>query len=469
MESFDLIVIGAGPGGYVSAIRGAAKGLKTAVIEYDKTGGTCLNRGCIPTKTIKHSAGLYHEILKSADFGIDVQEAKINIHKVYERKNKIVADLQKGIEQLMKANKITYFRGKASIKNKNTVIIRDAEREREIGGKNIIIATGSVPSRLPETMQNCSNVFTSDEALGEEGKLYKKIVIIGGGVIGVEFASIYNAMGCEVTVIEYFDALLNNLDREISQSIGMLLKKRGINVFTGARVTDIQENRDGLKCIFTKKDAEEAVDCDGVLVCVGRKPFTEGLFEDGFSLEMERGFISINENMQTSEENIYAIGDCTLSTALAHGASAQGLNAVSHIVGEAPAIDLNAVPACIYTDPEIAQVGLTADKAKEKGIAVKTGKYIMSGNAKTMIEGADRSFIKLVFDAETTVILGAQLMCPRATDLISELSLAIVNKLTAEEIASVIHPHPTFTEGVVEACEDIFGLAVHMAPKRSLK
>lgn len=466
MKDYDLVVIGAGPGGYVAAIRGAQKGLKVAVVEYDKTGGTCLNRGCIPTKSIMHSSHLYKELLNSEEYGILASNVGYDIDKIYDRKNGIVESLRNGVEQLFKANKIDHYKAKASIKDQNTVIVRGDGEEETLNTKYIIIATGSKPTPLPGGMMNHKNVFDSDEALAETGKIYKRIVIVGGGVIGVEFASIYNALGCEVSIIGSRPQLLRRLDREISQNTAMIFKKRGIKVFTPARVQEIVEENDEIICKVSHKDTIEEIRCDGVLVCVGRKPVTEGLFEEGFAVELENGFVKINENLQTNYENIYAIGDCTDGTFLAHAASAQGINAVSHMVGEEPPMDLNAIQSCVYGDPEIAQVGITADEAKEKGIEVKVGKYVMTNNGRTMIANEDRSFIKLVFDAETEVILGAQLMCSRATDLISELSVAIVNKLTAEEIAAVIHPHPTFTEGVTEAVEDIFGLAVHMMPKK---
>jgi dihydrolipoamide dehydrogenase len=316
-------------------------------------------------------------------------------------------------------------------------------------------------------MQNHQNIFTTDEALAENAKLYKRILISGGGVIGVEFASIYSDFGCEVTIVGSRENLLRRLDNDISKNIMMLFKKRGINIITPAKIQDIQEINGELVCEIAHKEDVKKVACDGVLVCIGRAPLTDDLFMDGVNIDMEDGFVVINEHMQTSIPNIYAIGDCTKdSTQLAHAASAQGLNAVSHIMGEEPAANMLAIPSCVYTSPEIATVGLLESEAEQAGFEVKTSKYLMSGNGKSMITNEDRGFMKLVFDAKTDVIIGAHLMCARATDIISELTCAIANKLTAEKLASVIRPHPTYVEGISEAVEDLFGTAIHMAPKK---
>jgi dihydrolipoamide dehydrogenase len=284
--------------------------------------------------------------------------------------------------------------------------------------------------------------------------------------MGCEFANIYNDLGCEVTIVDLMESLLPRLDGEISRNIMSIFRKRGINIITPAKIQDIREAGGGLAVEIKRKDETREVACDGVLVCIGRKPVTGGLFMDGVDVETERGFIKINGNMQTSIPNIYAIGDCSAgSVQLAHAASAQGLNAVSHIVGEAPAANLNAIPGCIYTNPEIGHAGITQAEAKLLGVEVTSSKYLMSGNGKSIVTNEDRGFIKLVFDAKTDVILGAHLMCARATDMISEMACAIANKLTAEQLASVVRPHPTYVEGISEAAEDFFGLAIHMQPR----
>ena len=467
MRSFDLVIIGAGPGGYVAAIRAKQKGLNTAVIESRDVGGTCLNRGCIPTKSMIHSAGLYKETLHGGLFGLTAAEVGFDFDVINKRKIDVVLQLRSGTEQLLKAHKAELIRGRAVIKSPTVVTVDTETGTEEIETKNIIIATGSEPKLMPAHMQSLENVITSDEALSLDAKLYKRILISGGGVIGVEFASVYNDLGCEVTIVGSRENLLRRLDNDISKNIMMLFKKRGINIITPAKIQDIKEVSDELVCTIDHKGEIKEVICDGVLACTGRKPVTENLLADGVDVEMQDGFVVIDENMQTNIPGIYAIGDCTLnSTQLAHAASAQGLNAISHIVGEEPAVNMSVVPSCVYTSPEIATVGLMESDATAKGIEVKTSKYIMGGNAKSIITNEERGFVKLVFDAETDVLLGAHLMCARATDTISEMACAIANKLTAEQLASVIRPHPTYVEGITEAVEDLFGSSIHMAPKR---
>jgi len=467
MRSFDLVVIGAGPGGYVAAIRGAQKGLKTAVIESRDVGGTCLNRGCIPTKSMLHSAQVYKEALHGEIFGLKTSGVSYDFDVINKRKNEVVQKLRSGTEQLLKSHKAELIRGKAAIKNPTTVVVKTEAGDEELETKNIIIAAGSEPKNLPGFLNGIKNIISSDDALEENAKLYKRILVSGGGVIGVEFASIYRDLGCEVTIVGSRENLLRRLDDDISKNIMMLFRKRGINIITPAKIQEIKEVNNELVCKIMQKEELKEVVCDGVLWCIGRQPLTRGLFMDGVDIKMEDGFIVINENMQTSIPNIYAIGDCTLnSTQLAHAASAQGLNAISHIKGEEPACNLSAIPSCVYTSPEIATVGLLESEAAAKGIEVKSGRFLMAANGKSLVTNEERGFIKLVFDAKTDVLLGAHLMCARATDIISELTCAIANKLTAEELSSVIRPHPTYVEGVTEAVEDLFGTAIHAAPKR---
>lgn len=465
-ERYDLIIIGAGPGGYVAAIKGARSGMNIALIESGHVGGTCLNRGCIPTKTFMHTSHLYGEITKCEAFGISVNQVTYDIEKMYGRKDAVVEQLRKGIEFLLSSNKIDLIKGTGSIVDKNTVAVRTKDEKLELKTENILIATGSVPSLPPIKGIDLPGVITSNELLDRPGTDYKSLVVIGGGVIGVEFATIFNSLGCKVTIIEAMDRLLPAMDREISQNLNLILKKRGITVYTSAFVEKLEPGEHGLRCYFNRKEKTQISEGSAVLVSTGRRAWIEGLFQDGMSAKFENGLV-VNEHFETSIPGVYAIGDVIQGgIQLAHAASAEGCNVIDHICGKTPEIDLTTVPSCVYTDPEIASVGLDAAMAKEKGIAVKTGKFSMAGNGKSIIECQERGFIKLVFDAETEVILGAQLMCARATDLISELSVAIVNKLTITELSAVIRPHPTFTEGVTEAVEDAKGTAIHIAPKR---
>lgn len=463
MELFDLIVIGSGPGGYVAAIRGAQKGLKTAVIERWDVGGTCLNRGCIPTKSMLHSAHLYKEAKNGLVFGVIADNIGFDFDLINKHKNESVIKLRTGTERLLKSNRVAVLRGHGTITAPGRVEVYSGDEKTMLEAKNIIIATGSKPKELPAEMQGIANVITSDDALAPDAKLYKRILISGGGVIGVEFASVYSDLGCEVSIVGSRENLLRRLDPEISRNLMRQFKKRGIDIITPARIQSIQQRGEELICHIRQEDEDIEVICDGVLVCVGRAPVTDGLLGDGVNIAMDDGgFIVVDENMRTNLPGIYAIGDCTAgSTQLAHAASAQGINAVCHMVGEPPAADLNAIPNCVYTSPEIATVGLTLEEAEAKGIEAKTGMFMMTGNGKSIVTNEERGFIKLVFDAKTDVIIGAHLMCARATDIISELTTAIVNKLTAHQLTSVIRPHPTYVEGVSEAVESLFGLSVH--------
>lgn len=467
MKEYQLIVIGAGPGGYEAAIRAAQLGLTTALIERRDVGGTCLNRGCIPTKAMLHSAQLYREAANFELFGLHTENTSFDWAKVHQRKNDVVVKLRTGIEQLIKANKIDFFNNSASISGKNDVQLDQGE---VIRGENILIATGSVPARPPIPGLDLPNVVTSDELLDDPhftqaDSLAKEILIIGGGVIGVEFASVFSSFGCHVTIVEAMERILPTMDREISQSLNMVLKKRGVSIHTGAMVEKLEQDENGLVCHFTEKGKAQAVPARQVLVAIGRRPNTQGLFAEGFEVACERGRIVTDENFRTSVDSIYAIGDVTSKIQLAHMASAQGICAVHTIAGQKPPIDLRYVPGCIYTDPEIASVGITEDEAKQQGIPVKKGKFLMTGNGRSLIDEQERGFIKVLAHQETDVILGAQLMCSRATDIVAELATAIVNGLTCAQLAGVIRPHPTFCEGVTEAVEDVHAMAIHLAPK----
>lgn len=468
MKEYQLIVIGAGPGGYEAAIRAAQLGLTTALVERREVGGTCLNRGCIPTKAMLHSAQLYRKAANFELFGLHTENTSFDWAKVHQRKSDVVVKLRTGIEQLIKANKIDFFNNSASILGKNDVQLDQGE---VIHGENILIATGSVPARPPISGLDLPNVVTSDELLDDphftqSDSLAKEILIIGGGVIGVEFASVFSSFGCHVTIVEAMERILPTMDREISQSLNMVLKKRGVSIHTGAMVEKLEQDENGLVCHFTEKGKAQTVAAQQVLVAIGRRPNTQGLFADGFEVACERGRIITDENFRTSVDSIYAIGDVTSKIQLAHMASAQGICAVHTIAGQKPPIDLRYVPGCIYTDPEIASVGITEEEAKQQGIPVKKGKFLMTGNGRSLIDEQERGFIKVLAHQETDVILGAQLMCSRATDIVAELSTAIVNGLTCAQLASVIRPHPTFCEGVTEAVEDVHAMAIHLAPKK---
>lgn len=446
MSDYSLIVIGAGPGGYVCALRAAALGLRTAVIEERDVGGTCLNRGCIPTKALLHSAELYSEARGAAAFGVIAENVTFNFGKMHEKKAEVVAKLRSGVESLFKSAGVTLIRGKGVIEGEGKVRVGDNLYTAD----RIVIATGSVPARPPIPGLDLEGVITSDELLEGEPEFNGSLVIIGGGVIGVEFASLYASLGCKVTVIEALPRLLARMDADISQNLAMLLKKKGVKVLCGAMVKEIVKGEDGLAVRYECKGKEGEASGERVLVAIGRRPNTAGLFAPGVSPDMNRASVAVNEICETSLPGVYAIGDVSAKIQLAHYASAEGTAVAERIAGVAPLRDLSVVPSCIYVSPEIGAVGLTEEEASDAGYDVKTAKVMMYSNGKTLIVGGERGFMKLVYDGVSRRILGAHLMCERATDMISEFSAAIAARLTVEQMAAVIHPHPTFNEAAGE-------------------
>ena len=447
---YDLIVIGAGPGGYEAAFEAADLGMKTALVEKEEPGGTCLNRGCIPTKALLHAAELYRSMKEAEAAGVCAKEILYDPRKMQQRKREVVLQLRKGIEDTAKRKKVELIRGTGTVCGEGRVSVRTAAEERLLTADRILLATGSRPIRPPIEGISLPGVVTSDELLEYEEPV-GSLVIIGGGVIGVEFAALYQALGTQVTVIEAMPQLLPNLDRELAQSLKMLMKKRGIAVCTGARVEAIRQRESGgLVCEYTA-DKPDTAEADAVLVCVGRRPYTEGLFAEGFRPDMDRGCIRVNERYETSLPGVYAIGDVTGGIMLAHAAAAEGRNAVRIMAGRAEAADMRWIPSCIYTEPEIACVGMTADEAKAAGIDADSRKVPMGANGRTVIAGGERGYIRVVSERETGRILGAQMMCARATDLISEFTQALSAGLTVGDLARVIRPHPTFSEAISDA------------------
>lgn len=461
-EKYDVVIIGAGPAGYVGAIRAARLGKKVALIESDEVGGTCLNRGCVPTKALLHSAEFFSKIKNAARLGITIEGAGFDFMKLQERKEEVVTRLRAGVETLLSANGVTLLCGKAKILFADTVAV-DGEK---IQTDRILIATGARPAVIPIEGASLDGVLTSDTLLSLE-EFPKSLVIIGGGVIGVEMATLFSSLGARVTVVEAESRLLPSLDLELSRSASAMLKKREVTLATAARVERIEKTENGLCCVYEDKGELKRAEGERVLISVGRKPNTDGLFADGFSVKTERGYIVANEKGETSEKGVYAAGDVVLGRPqLAHAASASATNVVNAMFGEAPAYDLNVIPSCVYTSPEIASVGLTEKEAQERGINAVTGKFIMSNNARTLIATDERCFIKTVFDGDTKRLIGAQLICERATDMVGELATAIANGLTAEQLLKAVKAHPTFSEGIAEAVEDAFGGAVHAIPRK---
>ena len=455
MADYQLLVIGAGPGGYVAALHAAKRGLKTAVIENRDVGGTCLNRGCIPTKTLLHSSELVAGINGGEKFGVGADGVRFDMNAIFARKREVSAKLSGGIEAMFRAAKVDLLRGTGTVLGPGEVRFTDADGARTITAEHILLATGSVPARPPIPGLDLPGVLTSDELLEGCDHLYESLVIIGGGVIGVEFATFYAELGCRVTVIEGLDRLLPNMDRELGQNLALILKKRGVTVYTNSLVSNVTREGGALTVNFKNKDKDVAVSGEAVLCAIGRRPYTEGLFAPGVEIAMNGRSIAVDEAYQTSIPGVYAIGDVSSKIQLAHVASAQGRDCVDRILGGRGITDLSAVPSCIYCVPEIACVGLTADEAKAAGREVAVGKYVLFSNGKTVIRDGDRAFMKIVADRESRAIVGAQFMCEHATDMISELAAAIVNGLTVEQMLRVLRPHPTFEEGVQDALEDL--------------
>ena len=464
-ERFDVIVIGAGPGGYVAAIKCAKAGLRTAIVENRRVGGTCLNRGCIPAKAMIHASSLYREMQEAEKFGVSAERITFDYEKIVSYKEETTEKLCRGIEQLLKGNGVTILFGKGSLEQGRKVKVTGEESEEYYDAEHVILAAGSKPVILPIPGLELPGVLTSDE-LFRLKEMPESLVIIGGGVISVEFASVYANLGCKVTIVEAMPRLIPNMDKEISQNLKMILKKRGVDIHTSASVQRVEQEGELYTCVFTEKEKEVKVSARYVLCAIGRCPNTEGLFGEGAEPEMERGRVVVDEKFQSSIEGVYAIGDLVKGLQLAHLASAQGMYVAEMLAGEEASVDLSAVPGCVYPDPEIASAGITEDEAKEKGLEIKTGKFIMSANGKSLITKEERGFIKIVAEKETDVILGAQMMCARATDMIGELVTAMTNRMTVQQLLRGMRAHPTYNEGVQEALEEILGGAVHVMPKK---
>lgn len=451
---YDLAIIGGGPGGYTAADHAAKNGLSVILFEGDFMGGTCLNRGCIPTKALIHSAESYKEMKNSDILGLSAENIAYDFKKIHERKDFVVSSLRQGIEKLMKVGKVTVIKAFASIKScgeSGVVICADGENYE---AENVIIATGSVPAVPPIKGSDIDGVYTSNDLLEGEGKDVKSLVIIGGGVIGCECASIYLDLGCRVTILEAMEHILPPMDKEIAQRLTMFLKKQGAQVNLSAKVTEIAGEKGNFTVSYENKKGDLCTaEAEAVLIATGRKANTANLFDCEVAPEIFRGAVVADENGLTNIPKLYVIGDAkAYNIQLAHVAEAQGRNAVDVILGKEPSVDMSVVPSCIYTSPEIASVGLTEDEAKQKGISVKAKKCLTGANGKCLIANSESGYIKTVTDAETGRLLGAQLVCPRATDMVSEFALAISKGMKTEDIASVIHPHPTFSEMIAEAC-----------------
>jgi dihydrolipoamide dehydrogenase len=468
---YDLVIVGGGTGGYVAAIRASQLGLKTALVEKGKLGGTCLHAGCIPSKALLRSAEVYATTLKSEEFGIITSGVELNFTKVQERKEKIVNQLHKGVQHLMKQGKIDVYEGYGRILGPSifspmpgtiSVEMNNGEENEILIPKNVIIATGSRPKSLPGLELDGEYVMSSDHALQME-TLPESIIIVGGGVIGIEWASMLADFGVKVTVIEYADRVLPLEDHEISKEMQRLLKKKGIQIVTGAKVlpdTLVKDNGVIIKALHNQEEKEFRA--EKMLVSVGRQANIENIGLENTDIVVENGYIQTNQFFQTKESHIYAIGDVIGGLQLAHVASHEGITAVEHIAGQNPSpMDYSMISKCVYSNPEVASVGFTEQEAKEKGYKVKTGKFSFRAIGKALVYGEHDGFVKLVVDEETDDLLGVHMIGPHVTDMISEAGLARVLDATPWEISKTIHPHPSLSEAIGEAALAVEGKALH--------
>ncbi|MEH6953737.1 dihydrolipoyl dehydrogenase [Neobacillus drentensis] len=463
-KEYDVVIIGGGTGGYVAAIRASQLGLKAAVIEKGKIGGTCLHAGCIPSKALLRSAEVYAQTKHADKYGVVAPEVGLDFSKVQARKEEITDRLFKGVQHLMKKGKIDVYDGKGSILQSKDVLVELNTSEEEIilSPRNIVIATGSRPRTLPGLEVDEKYVMTSDEALKME-KLPNSIIIVGGGVIGMEWASMLVDFGIQVTVLEYADRILPTEDQDVSKEIQRLMKKKGVKIVTSAKVLpETLEKGEGVTIKAEHKGKETPFSADKLLVSVGRLPNTEGLGIEKLAIELDRGFIKTNQSYQTNEANIYAIGDVIGGLQLAHVASHEGIIAIEHMAGENPApLDSTLVSKCVYSSPEVASVGLTEEEAKSKGYQVKTGKFSFRAIGKALVFGESDGFVKLVVEEGTNKLLGAHMVGPHVTDMITEVGLARVLNATSMDIAHTIHPHPSLAEAIGEAALAVNEMAIH--------
>lgn len=460
---YDIIVIGSGPGGYVAAVRAAQAGKRTAIVEREALGGVCLNWGCIPTKALLKSASVYHYVKNAAAYGIDIEgEAKADISKIVARSRGVAETMSKGIDFLMKKNKIDVLRGHGSIESKGVVAVENEEGRTLYEADHIILATGARPRQMPFIPVDGEKIITSREALVIK-ELPESIVVIGSGAIGSEFAFLFAQLGVKVTIVEYLPNLMPLEDEEVSKTMERAFRKMRATVYTGTTVKAARVNDEG-RCevdIEGKKGAETLV-ADMVLAAVGIKTNTENIGLEKVGIELERDKIKVDEHYQTAVEGIYAIGDLIPTPALAHVASAEAIHCVDVICGRSPQpVDYSTIPSCVYTLPEVASVGLTEKQATEKGIELKVGRFQFTASGKAAAAGERDGFVKLLFDAATDKLIGAHFVGMNVTEMIAEPTVAKALGATAEVLAHTIHPHPTMNEAVMEAAEAALGHAIH--------
>lgn len=462
--NYDIIVVGSGPGGYVTAIRASQLGLKTAVVERESLGGICLNWGCIPTKALLKSANVFEYISHASDYGINVQESSVNFDGMIERSRGVANGMSNGIQFLMKKNKIDVLKGNGKVLagKKVEVTAEDGKTEVYTADKGVIIATGARSRQLPNLPQDGEKIIGYREAMTLK-KQPKKLVVVGSGAIGVEFAYFYNAIGTEVTVVEYLDTIVPVEDTDVSKQLEKSLKKQGIKVKTGSSVESVDTSGDGCKVLVKTKKGEETIECDVVLSAVGIEANIENIGLEDLGIVTDRGRILVNDYYQTNMPGYYAIGDVIPGPALAHVASAEGIICVEKIAGHHPeALDYGNIPGCTYCSPEVASVGMTEKQAKEAGYELKIGKFPFSASGKASAAGAKDGFVKLIFDAKYGELLGGHMIGANVTEMIAEIVAIRKLEVTGEELIKTVHPHPTMSEAVMEAAAAAYDEVIHL-------
>jgi dihydrolipoamide dehydrogenase len=461
-EEFDLIILGSGPGGYVAGVRAGQLGMKVAVVERDpKFGGTCLLRGCIPTKALLHTASVLDEIREADTLGIEVAAPVLDIVKAQERKQKVVDSNSKGVEFLFKKNKVTGIHGTARVTGPHEVEVDGPDGKTTYGAKFIMIATGSVPRDVPVAPTDGERMLNSDHVL-ELKKIPASIAVLGAGAVGTEFASIYTSFGSKVTLIEMLPRILPIEDEEVSAELQKALRKRKIDVLTGTKCLSVERTETGVR-LNLEGGKTSTVEAELLLVAIGRRPVTENLGLEALGIELERGYVKVDPLMRTAVPHIYAIGDVINTPWLAHVATAEGILAVEHMAGlPVRPINYDRVPSCTYCDPEVASVGLTEAKARERGYDVAVGKFPFTALGKAKVIGKTAGFVKVVRETKYDEVLGVHIIGAHATDLIAEACVALQMEGTDEELMRTMHAHPTMSEAVMEAAHAAHGGAIHM-------
>jgi dihydrolipoamide dehydrogenase len=461
--SYDLIVVGSGPGGYVAAIRASQLGMKVGVVERSELGGICLNWGCIPTKALLKSANVFEYIQHASDYGVTVGNSKADIKEMVKRSRGVADGMSKGIQFLFKKNKIDHIAGFGKLKNNTTVEVTDADgKKSDVTAKNIILALGARSRELPNLKQDGKKIIGYREAMTLD-KQPKKMVVVGSGAIGVEFAYFYNAIGTEVTVVEYMPNIVPVEDEEVSKQLGRSFKKSGMKIMTDSSVEKVDTSGSGCKVTVKTKKGEEVIECDVVLSAVGIQANLEGCGLEDVGVIVDGGRIKVDEFYATNIPNVFAIGDCIPGPALAHVASAEGIICVEKIAGENPEpLDYKNIPGCTYCSPEVASVGYTEAAAKEAGYEIKVGKFPFSASGKASAAGAKDGFVKLIFDAKYGELLGGHMIGANVTEMIAEIVAIRKLETTGHEIIKTVHPHPTMSEAVMEAAAAAYDEVIHL-------